>query len=218
MDAVELLRQCSYFSGLSEEHRRELAGLCRVKKIGKQECLFSEGREGHEIFILATGSVQLVKNTADGKSVVIRTVEPGEAFGEVILFEQNTYPVTAVALRESEAYGLAREDLVRLMADEGFRNDFMAFLMGRLRYLANRMLYLTSYDVDERFLRFLKEQYGEREEYELTMSKKDMAAAIGTTPETLSRLMQRLGGEGILSVAGKTIRFKEGFWDKMDLA
>jgi len=206
MDIVELLKKCAYFSGLSEEHRRELAGLCRPRKVAKQDYLFLEGREGNEIFILAAGSVQLVKNTADGKSIVIRTIEPGEAFGEVILFEQHTYPVTAMALRDSEVCGLARGDLLRLLADEAFRNDFIAFLMGRLRYLADRILYLTSCDVDERFFRFLKEQYGEKDVYRLTMSKKDIAAAIGTTPETFSRLMQRLTKAGTLEVDGKTIK------------
>lgn len=217
MNAASLLDKCSYFSGLSDEHRRDLAGLCRLRKLAKQECLFREGREGNEIFILAAGSVQLIKNTADGRSVVIRTVEPGEAFGEVILFEQSTYPVSAVALRNSEVYGLGRNDFLRLLADRGFRDDFMAFLMGRLRYLADRILYLTSFDVDQRFYMFMKEQYGERNEYRLSMSKKDIAAAIGTTPETFSRLLQRLAGEGILEMDGKTIRFQKGFWEMMEL-
>jgi CRP-like cAMP-binding protein len=38
------------------------------------------------------------------------------------------------------------------------------------------------------------------------LSKKDFAAAIGTTPETLSRLILRLKKEGRIEWEGKTIR------------
>jgi CRP-like cAMP-binding protein len=59
--------------------------------------------------------------------------------------------------------------------------------------------------VEERFIRSLLEQYGKKNEYYIPLSKKDIASAIGTIPETLSRLLNRMRREGNLSVKGKSI-------------
>jgi len=162
-----------YFRGLSDRNKARLAATCLPETVSKRDYLFMEGEVGHSLYFLETGSIQLMKTSVDGKEVVIKTVEPGEVFAEVILFEQETYPVSAVALRKSTVYKLPKRDFLRLLENVGFRNDFMGVVMGRLRYLANRILYLTSYDVEERFLEFLREQYGEKDRYEVSISKKE---------------------------------------------
>jgi CRP/FNR family transcriptional regulator len=85
--------------------------------------------------------------------------------------------------------------------------------MTRMRYLATRILTLTAYDAESRFFRFLEEHQGRKESYTLSLSKKDIAAAIGATPETLSRLILRLRNEGTIDWKGRTLRLPPGFWD-----
>ena len=93
-----------------------------------------------------------------------------------------------------------------LLVNDSFRNDFIAMLMRKQRYLTERILYLTSHDVEDRFFHFLVEQYGERDLYHMEMNKKDLAAAIGTIPETVSRLIKRLEAEGKISWDGNIIK------------
>ena len=81
---------------------------------------------------------------------------------------------------------------------------------------ADRILYLTGHDVEERFFFFLQEQFGRRQEYRIPLSKKDIAAAIGTIPETLSRLLLRLRGEKKIRWEGDNLRLAEGFWERFD--
>ena len=211
MDILPLLDTCAYFKGLSPKNKKALAAVCVPRAVAKRDIVFLEGEKGQALYLLASGSVQLVKTSAEGKEVVIRTVEPGEVFAEVILFEQETYPVTATAIRKSGLYRLPKKDFLSLLDSSGFRDDFMAFLMKRMRYLADRILTLTACDVEDRFFQFLRDQYGEKETYRLAIPKKDLAAAIGTTPETLSRLIVRLSAEDKISWAGKTLTLKAGF-------
>lgn len=95
-----------------------------------------------------------------------------------------------------------------LLCDELMRNDFISMLMRKQRYLAERIKFLTMHDVEDRFFMFLAEHYGNSEKVRLNISKKDIAAAIGTTPETYSRLITRLTNEGRIEVADKTIIIK----------
>ena len=210
---IELyINQSPFFKGLSEENRNELASIGTIKEVKKRDYLFHEGEKGGSMFLLAGGNIQLHKNTEDGREVVIRMIKPGDVFAEVILFEKERYPVSARAVTNADVLVFPREGIHRLLAEEGFRNDFIAMLMAKQRYLAERIQELTTKDVEHRFFTFLRSQYGKQEIIKTPLSKKDIAAAIGTTPESLSRLILRLHDDKIIEWQGKEIRILSNPW------
>jgi CRP/FNR family transcriptional regulator len=217
MDIVKLLQFTEFFKDLSEKNLTSLAKICIPKTVEKKETLFTEGQEGHSIYLLVSGGVQIFKTSKDGRETVIKTIVPGEIFAEVILFEEKNYPVGARAVRKSELLLIPRFQLLCLLVEENFRNDFIRMLMSKQRYLTQRILYLSAYDLEERFFRFIKEQYGVRDEYTIHFSKKDFAASIGTIPETLSRLIARLEKEGKITWKEKSIAVRKGFWEEIKL-
>ena len=212
---VQLLENSPYFRGLSPSSRESLAAACGLETVDRRDYVFFEGEKGQAVFLLASGAVQLVKSAEDGREVVIKTVQPGELFAEVVLFERDAYPVSAVAVKKSSVYRLPRNRFRALLDSASFRDDFIAVLMSRLRYLSDRILQLTAHDVEERFFHFLEEQYGRRESYTPPLSKKDLAAAIGTTPETLSRLILRLKDEKKIRWEEKILRVSPGAWKEV---
>ncbi|HEY5621775.1 MAG TPA: Crp/Fnr family transcriptional regulator [Pontiella sp.] len=212
MNIEQLLENTVFFKGLSEVHRRELADICTIRAVKKRDYLFHEGEKGSSMFLLIGGNVQLHKNSEDGREVVIRVVRPGEVFAEVVLFEKECYPVSARAVTSADVLVFPREGIHRRLAEESFRNDFIALLLARQRYLAERIQELTTKDVEHRFFAFLRSQYGKKELIRTPLSKKDIAAAIGTTPESLSRLIQRLSDEEIIDWKGREIRILADPW------
>lgn len=217
MDAPILnqLRATVFFKELPEDALQELAPCCRGAKWGKRDILFHEGAPGVDMFLLTQGSVQLVKVAADGGEVVIRTVRPGEVFAEVILFEGDRYPVTARALTAVHALALGRAEMRRLLDRPAFRDAFIAMLMRKQRYLAERVQYLAAYDVRDRFLMFLRDHYGDVSPIRPELTKKDMAAAIGATPETFSRLLKRLQQDGAVRWVGNRLEVDPGAWERV---
>lgn len=214
-DPFDLIRNAKFFAGLSEAACRRLSELSRRRTVAKRDLLFMEGSEGHAVYLLTAGSIQLVKTNMDGKETVIKTVKEGELFAEVILFEKSKFPVTAIAVTEAEVIELPRAGFLRLLNEEEFRNDFMAMLMAKQRYLAERIQQLTSMDVEARFVEFLRDHYGEKEKITPEISKKDIASAIGATPETFSRLLQRLEKRGGFKWTGKSIQIDSTFWEQV---
>ncbi len=206
MNSEQRINQSPFFKGLSEKCRQELLLISRPKTIRKREYIFHEGEPGRSMHLLVEGNIQLHKNTEDGREVVIRVVKPGEVFAEVVLFEKDCYPVSARAVTSVEVLAFPRERIHRLLAEESFRNDFISMLMAKQRYLAERIQELTTQDVEQRFFAFLRSQYGEKQCLVTPLSKKDIAAAIGTTPESLSRLILRLTEDGTIEWKGREIR------------
>ena len=213
-DARKLLKDSDFFRGISDRSIRSLAAICIPKRVDKRQLIFLEGEDGHSMYILAEGGVQLYKSAADGREIVIKTLRAGEIFGEVVLFEQSEYPVSAVALEKSLLLRLPRQQIDCLLVTDSFRQDFIGMLMRKQRYLADRILYLTGHDVEERFFFFLQEQFGRRQEYRISLSKKDIAAAIGTIPETFSRLLLRLKEEKKIRWQEDIRRRADGFWER----
>jgi len=212
MDTTRLLILSQFFDELSPRSVKKLAEICVPREVGKKEPLFHEGQSGHAMFLLVSGVIQLYKTSSEGKEIVVKSVKPGEVFGEVILFEQNEYPVSARALVNSMVLLLPKQQMLCLLTEEGFRNDFIRMLMKKQRYLTERILYLTAYDLEERFFRYLADQYGKKYEYFLNLSKRDMASNIGTIPETFSRLLARLEREGKIVWNDKVLKLKRGLW------
>lgn len=205
MDLQAILAQVNFFRGLDDASRRALAEICIARDIRRRDVLFREGDEGHSMYLLNRGQVRLHKTAPDGTERVIKVVRPGETFAEIVLFEQNRYPVTATALSDGGVFLLPRRDVRALLRRDEFRDSFIGMLMAKLRHLSERVLFLTQCDVEERLFQFLEEQYGDQDPVTLAISKKDVAEAIGTTPETLSRLIFRLEKEGRLRWRGRRV-------------
>ncbi|MBZ5498938.1 MAG: Crp/Fnr family transcriptional regulator [Acidobacteriia bacterium] len=212
MNTHLIIDQARFFEGISGASKEALARLCLPWERRKKAVLFHEGDAGEAMFLLARGRIGLHKLTPDGREVAIKVIKPGEVFAEVTLFEEKVYPVTAVALTDVLVFKLPRRDLLGLLRQEDFRNDFIAMLLRKQRYLAEKIRQLTSQDVEERLRAFLHEQYGERERITAEINKKQLAAAIGAAPETLSRLLQQLKRRKCLVWKEGIISTTPSFW------
>jgi CRP-like cAMP-binding protein len=216
MDIQALLEHSDFFRSLSTARRGAIAAICIQKTLRKREMLFHEGDTGHSMYLMAQGAVQLFKTSADGKEVVIKLVRPGEIFGEVVLFQEDRFPVSACALTAVQVYLLPRRQFDLLLDEEQFRREFIGMLLAKQRFLAEQIFRLSALDVEQRFFHFLREQYGEREEYLVDVTKRDVAAAIDALPETLSRLLLKLKEEGVIQWEGESLRVRKGFWTERD--
>jgi CRP-like cAMP-binding protein len=212
MDIYRILDQARFFDGISRSSKEALTKFCMPVERPKHTVLFREGESSEAMFLLARGRISLNKLSPAGDETVIKVLKPGEVFAEVILFEMRLYPVTAVALTEILVFRLLRRDLLDLLRQEDFRNDFIAMLLRKQRYLTDKIQQLTSQDVEQRLRTFLLEQYGQREQIQVEINKKQLAAAIGATPETLSRLLQDLKQRKCLTWKQGVIVVAPLFW------
>lgn len=216
MNVELLLKKSEFFSEISDSALHSLSSIGYLKKFQQGDILFREDEKGTAFFLLTEGRIKIYKNSPDGREIILKLISPGEIFAEVVLFENDKYPVNASAASDSELFVIERKGFYSLLDSEAFRNDFIAKLMKKQRYLAERILYISAYDVEERFFRFLASHYGVRSEYDIDISKKEIAEAIGTIPETFSRLLMRLKENGKIDWQGSRLSVDEKCWSEFE--
>ncbi len=212
MDAAQILAESHYFAGLSEANRAILARACERVSYAKGEMVFLEGQPVAAVYLVSVGCIQLIRMAPNGREVVIKTCEAGEIFAEAALLKGGTYPVTANVVQDSVLFRIPKAHFIGLMREDSFRTDFEIGLMLRVRYLTERIAYLTGYDPADRFFHFLQEHYGRKNTYHIKITKKDIANEIGVTPESFSRLLRKLSDDGTIEWKADTLRLRDDFW------
>jgi CRP-like cAMP-binding protein len=125
-DQVEKLSKIEIFSDLSptaSEDKRileELASLLSEKKFKKGEMIIREGDMGDTLYILASGSVQVLRNTlGDEKYAVVNLkAEQNVFFGEVALIDSDRRSASVMALEDCKTWILTLNDYEKICERE----------------------------------------------------------------------------------------------------
>jgi CRP-like cAMP-binding protein len=125
MEIAEMLGQTPLFSSLNRRDLRRLASAARVQTYPTSQTIVREGREPHGFFIIRSGKVEVVKGAETDHPTVLRTMGPGEFFGEVALIEHRTRTATVRAVEDTECIAIWCEDF----ADELRQNPELALRM-----------------------------------------------------------------------------------------
>jgi len=88
-------------------------GLGRVYSGG--EIIFKEGDEGDRMYVVQSGKVQITKKTASG-NISVATLEDGEIFGEMALFDRLPRSATAVAAGEARILSIDKKKLFQTIS------------------------------------------------------------------------------------------------------
>ena len=188
----DTIKNSLFFGGMSSDLSARMEKMAKPESFVRDEMIFFEGDRGEKFFFVAEGLVKIYKSTESSREVVLRHIRPGEMFGEVILFESANYPVNAVAMRDTAVYSIRRDMFLKMLEEQEFVRFFTGNLFRKMRYLADRVTFLNAYDVEERFFLFIDEHFGLKPVITTDLTKAELAEAIGTIPETMSRLLARL--------------------------
>ena len=209
---MEILRQISQiqlFKGLDEEELSELAMILVDQEIKRNQPIFSEGEQATGLYIVVSGSVKIYKLSFDGKEQILHILGPGEPFAEVAVFAGTTYPANAITMEPSRVFYIPRQGFLELIARyPSLAMSMLGTLSMRLRQFAGMIESLSLKEVPSRLathLLLLSEQNKGTDRLELSIAKTQLAAYLGTIPETLSRILSKLAKAGFINSEGSVI-------------
>jgi CRP/FNR family transcriptional regulator len=208
---VNSLRSCQLFTGLSGSELENIAAITIVKTLERDEYLFHEGDRSLGFYVVQRGAVNVHRVNAAGKEQIIHVFRAGESFAEATLATDRGYPADARALESTQVLLVQKEgvlSLVRRQPELALR--MLASMSIHLRVLVGQLEDLTLKDVETRLANWLVKRCpnltSERPfSITLTMTKRVLAAELGTVSETFSRTLAKFRDQKLVTVKGKTV-------------
>src|SRR3984885_14871333 len=194
-----------------------LAGLDAISSTAtypKGAVLFVEGQEPRGVFILCTGKVKLYGAAANGKSVIFRIADAGEIIGLPSTLSEKPYEVTAEVLEPTQANFIRRDAFLGFLRQHGDAALKVAEMLSQIYYATcQEIRYLgLSGSAVEKFAGFLLDLKApkdagdaERERRPLTLTHEEIAAMIGPSRETVSRLITGFKRKHLIEQHGSSL-------------
>ena len=110
---AKALGRCPFFQGLSRHELIELAKLTEDLEVAEGKVLTRQGQSGSEFFVIVDGEVGVTK---DGEE--IRTMGPGDFFGEIALIEDTPRTATVTAKTPLRFFVLTRQAFRSMLAHQ----------------------------------------------------------------------------------------------------
>ena len=107
---ADALGRCPFFADLSRGELRELAKVSEDMEVEEGKTLTREGASGSEFFVIVDGEVTVTKNGAD-----VRSMGPGDFFGEISLLEDRPRTATVTAKTPLRFFVLTRQNFRALL-------------------------------------------------------------------------------------------------------
>jgi len=207
--------------GLTTEELENLDTIVKLKrKLERDEILFHAGDEVTPIFAVSSGSLKTSITNEEGSEQITGFYLPGEIVGLDGLggISPNS---TAIALETSTVCEIPGEEFDKLCAhNHGLRMSFMQVVSREISREQQMLMTLGQLSADARLASFIVttgQRFQERgfsaTEYNLSMSRHDLANYLGLAVETLSRLFKKFQENGLLEVHRRNIKITN--WESM---
>jgi CRP-like cAMP-binding protein len=208
MQAINRLRHVPIFQRLSDEHLTYLSARLGERSYPRGATIFHQGSEGDELHLIVSGQVRIFTNSESGQELSVRIFADGAFFGELALLDGRPRSASAEAMRATTTLTLHRTAFLQAIeAFPGIAITVLEELSGRLRATNTYIEHLTSNSAAQRVIRTLldlADQHGIAEHdatrINLHLTQNDLASLVGTTRETVNRVLSGLREQGLVRI------------------
>jgi CRP-like cAMP-binding protein len=215
VDPAPLLANLPLFRELSEEQRALLAAGARLERIARGQVMFRAGHPSTAMYVVVYGQIKLSFVSPAGVEKVVDIVQPGQSFGEAVMFLEKPHVVAAQALIDSLLLSVSKEVVFeRIDNDPQLARRMLGGLSRRLHQLVADVESYLMRSGTERLIGFLLRDCGSQDTSEATgmldlqlpVAKGVIASRLNLTQEHLSRILHDLAAVGLIEVNGRRIR------------
>ncbi len=209
-------RRLSLFASLSPSALQRVAERMVIRRIPARGMVFRHGAPCEGLFVVVTGRVRVYRANRNGKEQILHEQGPGQALGEVPLFDGGPYPASARAEEDSELLFLPADAFRDLYRSEPEIADAVIRELGRrLRRAVRTIEKISLRDVTSRVgltLLDLADAAGAGDRsraFTLPMTQGKLAETLATTRESVARALRTLAQEGFIEKDGPRLRIPD---------
>lgn len=205
------LRGSRLFAGLPPNDLESIARIVTVRVLAKGDYLFHEGDPSEGFYLVQKGAINVHRVSPAGKEQVIQVFRAGDSFAEATLATESGYPADARAVENSQVLLVQKAGFLALLRRHPeLALRMLASMSAHLRILVGQLDDLTMKDVETRLANWMikrcpNPRSTEPALIELKMTKRTLAAELGTVSETLSRTLAKLRSQKLVDVRTREI-------------
>ncbi len=207
------LRQTHGFCNMAPEPVEALDSIKFSGSYPKGALLFVEGEQPRGVYILCSGKAKLTTSSSEGRTLIVKIANPGEILGVSATILGRAYEVSAETLEASQVSFIRRDDFLR------FLNAYSEACMHTAQQLSEK------YEAAQREIRSLGlaqstseklaklilnwsatgEETTQGTRLQVLLTHEEIAQMIGTTRETVTRLLSDFKRKKLISVKGASM-------------
>ena len=204
MKLIKSIAQHPAFASLPPNIQKQLAQQAIPRNYQKNEWIVHVQRVWPYLFMVETGTVIALKESTEGRSLIVSTIKAGEIFWGLAFFEENSpMPAALVASENSRIHLWSRERLLPILLKNGHMSwELSRLMVKRMQRASDIVEDLAFRSVAGRLAHLLVERYqppiAEPVARDLTLD--EMAARIGTTREMVCRALYSFADDGMIEI------------------
>ncbi|MBI4209076.1 MAG: Crp/Fnr family transcriptional regulator [Deltaproteobacteria bacterium] len=206
-------RGTSVFCDVTEEHAREIDRSKTTNSYKPYQVIFYEGNEPFGVFCVNSGKVKIYKMDTNGHQQIVRLSGAGDIIGYRSLLSNEPYHATAETLEEATICFFDKKTFFHVLETHPTTAFHVMGLLARdLRHAEQQMASIAHKNVRERLAELLlvfRVKYGEKAKkgirLNISLSREELAELIGTTQESVIRLISEFKQDGLIDVQGREI-------------
>lgn len=117
MEKILCLKSAPIFAGMTGDELRVLAGIVEEVEFKANSIIFNEDDPGEELYIIARGSVRIIRGSA-ATGAVLATLGEKDCLGEMAILDDDPRSATAQAVDDVLALKIHRDDFRELIREE----------------------------------------------------------------------------------------------------
>ena len=210
---LKIIGRLPFFRHLPLDAISRINGLFNDRDVPANAQIYFEGDSASHLYLVAIGKIKLLRYTASGREVLLDILHSGEYFGTLSVFGGRSYTETAIAQTDCCILQISSADFESILSNyPDVTRKVLEVVSQRLTESQEVIKQLSTYTVEQRIasalLRLadkLGEARGQGVLIQLPFSRQDLAAMTGSTTETVSRVMNRFAGDGLVKSGRKWV-------------
>ena len=199
----------------------ELSASLDFSSVRRGEFIVKAGEKGDSMCVIVTGRARVVITHTSGREITLGTLYPKDFLGEMSLFDARPRSASVQALEPCEVLRIRKKVFLDILHNNNAAAmSVIGCLVTRLRTADAQIESLALFDVYGRVARLLLER---RKRVGLdnviipAPKRADMAKMLGTTRETVTRVMKEFEKRGYIRIEKKRILLLDEGWMVHDL-
>jgi len=210
-EAVETLRSIPLFSSVSDDDLEQVASHLIERRFPRNTTIVEEGLAGDYMYVIREGRVKVTKLSEDGREKILEFLDAGSFFGEMALLDRAPRIASVKTLKPVRLLALSRTDFLNLLRKSpDLALAVIQELCKRLRTVDDQASALSFQRVKDRtkglLQRLARDPHADGGLITPALTHQQMADMIGTSRETVTRVVKELKQEGWLRQEGKRYR------------